>query len=201
MIGFLSNLFVGNKHHHLAWMRANPVHQGHVEVARAVTKGAQGKHTYSIILSNAHDSSKNPLPQSKKLTYAKKAFSGRGVSLAEPKTNILNYAAKLYNQGYTHLHVYAGTDRIVHFKNLLNKYNGKGNTHGFYKFKKIYIHKVGGCRESFIGVNSYSGTKMREAAKLNKTLAFSQMAPESMKISDVIEMFNDVRVGMKLPID
>jgi hypothetical protein len=199
MINFLSDLFTANKHFHMTWMRANPIHEGHVKVANAVVKGAgASKAEYAIILSNAHDGSKNPLPQSRKSYYAKKAFRGIGFSIAEPKTTILNFATKLYNRRVTHLHIYVGSDRQEHFKNLLNKYNGVKNGHGYYKFKKIIIHVVGGNRRETEGVNSYSGSKMREAALNNDSATFHSMAPIYMRIRDINDMFNDVQLYLKL---
>lgn len=187
-----------NKSFHMTWMRANPIHEGHVKVANAVVKGAGANSSdYAIILSNVHDGNKNPLPQSRKSYYAKKVFRGILFSIAEPKTTILNFATKLYNNHVTHLHIYVGSDRSNHFNNLLNKYNGVTNGHGYYKFKKITIHVVGGNRQETEGVNSYSGSKMREAALNNDSAAFHSMAPIYMRIKDINDMYHDVQFYLK----
>lgn len=191
---FIKEAFRPKKEHHTTWMRANPVHAGHGLVVDSVRKAA-GSNDHSIVLTSTHDKDKNPLSPDQKLNYFKLAFGSNNVKLH--KHTVLHHMSDLHNDGVTHVHLHVGYDRANKFDTMIKKYNGRAAAHGYYKFKSITVHPVGGYRTSSYGTDSYSGTKMRQAARLNDRISFGLMAPPKMSTTRVDMMFNHVRRQLK----
>ena len=174
--------------------RMNPPTKGHEENVNGL-KDLASKHNadHVVIASHSHDPKKNPLSPEDKLKHLKRAFPGTNVKVAsKEKPTILHHAADLYNQGYTHLHVVGGGDRVDEYKRLLNQYNGKEGRHGLYNFKKITVHSTG---ERKSGV---SGTDMRNHVKNNNYSEFKKNLPTNIQKNEKHsrELFHDVRKGM-----
>lgn len=187
--------------HHITLGRMNPPTRGHEMVVNHVINSAKkDKAGHTIILTSTHDKEKNPLTPEQKLKHAKRAFPGANIELtSKEKPSILHHASDLHKQGVTNLTVHVGSDRVDEFHKILHKYNGVKGRHGYYNFDKISVKPVGGERkETGKGVESASGTKMREYASTGNKEEFNKMAPSKMSPKHKEEMFNDVRKGMGL---
>ena len=191
------------KHAVLAFGRMNPITTGHEKLVDAV-KSVAKKHgaTPFVVISHSQDAKKNPLSAEQKLQFAKRFFTDVNISTSDKSSpNIFAQASRLYKQGYTHLHIVGGSDRVDEYKTIMNKYNGTKGDHGFYEFKSIMVHSAGERDPDAEGATGMSGTKMREAAKNNDFNTFKKGVPSHATPGDAKKMFNAVRAGMNLKED
>lgn len=191
------------KHAVLAFGRMNPITTGHEKLVESVKSVAKkyGATPY-IVISHTQDSKKNPLSAKQKLEFAKRFFTDVNLSTSDTTApNIFAQASKLYKQGYRHLHVVGGSDRVEEYKTIMNKYNGVKGAHGFYDFKTIMVHSAGERDPDAEGTEGMSASKMREAAKDNDFATFKKGVPSHATPGDAKKMFNAVRAGMNLKED
>lgn len=187
------------KHHVMAFMRANPPHEGHNTVVNKVHEIAkEHKAGHSVVLSHSTDPVKNPLTPEQKLKHAKRAFAkGTNVSTSsKEKPTILHAASDIHKSRTDHLHVVTGSDRVEGFKKLLHDYNGKEGPHGHYHFKSITVHSAGERDPDAEGTSGVSATKMREAAKKGDRETFHSGASSNMSPKHKDEMMKDLSAGM-----
>ena len=187
--------------HHTTWMRGNPIHGGHEAVINQVSNGAaQDKGSHSVVMTGSQDAKKNPLSPDQKLKHARRAFPGVNVEIADKASpTLLHHASNLYDKGVRELNVHVGSDRVKEFDGLLNRYKGVKSKHGYYgNDMKINVIPVGGDRAgASSGIDSYSATKMRQAAQNNDRDSFHKMAPSAMSEKEKDEMMQDVQNGMR----
>lgn len=185
-----------NKHLVMSYVRMNPVHEGHAEVAKTVmntAKGVGGEH--KIILSHSHDSNKNPLSPDQKLKHAQRAFPDANIEVSNKQTpTILHHLSKAHDEGRREVTIVGGSDRDE-FSGLAKKYNGVEGKHGYYKMK-INFAQAGADRDEGKGVASYSASKMRTHATNGDMESFKKMAPKSMSDDHKEEMYHDTRNAM-----
>ena len=197
-----------DRHHHITFIRGNPLHGGHEAVVNQTQGAAEatgGDHT--VVFSRSQDSKKNPLTPEQKIRYARMAFPGANTQLATPQQpTLMHIASGLHDQGVDHLHLHVGSDRVADFEKLLNQYNGQTKPdgtpmqHGYYNFKSITVHPVGSSRdEEGDGMSSFSATKMRDAAQRGDRAAFHAMAPSAMTPEQKDSMMQDTYTGMNPP--
>jgi hypothetical protein len=146
-----------------AFGRFNPPHQGHVAVWNTVAKsGAE----WFIGTNPGTSGAKDPLPYDVKTAWMT-AIDPTVKGHIMPETSVLTLATTIYKQlgerqGLTIAYVTDDQDWAWSGK-LLNDYNGKEATHGYYNFAKI-IH-VASPRVS-------SATALRDAARAGDMKAF-----------------------------
>ena len=167
----------------LAFGRMNPPTTGHekfIKKTHEVAKRVGGK--AHVVASHSEGSSKNPIPQKKKLEYIKKVAHKdvhvSGSSKEHP--TILHQASKLHAAGHKHLHVVAAGEREKEFHDKLHQYNGKSGKHGHYHFKSITVHSAGKRDPDSHGTEGISGTKMREHAHNNDHKSFKAGLPKAL---------------------
>ena len=167
----------------LAFGRMNPPTTGHekfIKKTHEVAKKVGGK--AHVVASHSEGSSKNPIPQKKKLEYIKKVAHKdvhvSGSSKEHP--TILHQASKLHAAGHKHLHVVAAGEREKEFHDKLHQYNGKSGKHGHYHFKSITVHSAGKRDPDSHGTEGISGTKMREHAHNNDHKSFKAGLPKAL---------------------
>jgi len=179
--------------------RMNPPTIGHEKLLNALREKA-GKNAYKVFLSQTSDAKKNPLSYQQKIKHSRKMFPkhGRNILLNKKVKTVFDASVNLFNQGYKKITMVVGSDRVVEFQTLLNKYNGVKGKHGFYNFEQISIVSAGARDPDSDGVEGMSASKQRENAKNNDFSSFSSGIPRSMSNSDAKKLFNDVRVGMGL---
>jgi predicted kinase/nicotinamide mononucleotide adenylyltransferase len=174
--------------------RMNPPTKGHEENVNGL-KDLAKKHNadHLVVASRSHDPKKNPLSPEDKEKHLKRAFPGTNIKVAtKEQPTILHHASALSGQGYSHLHVVAGSDRVDEYKRLLNQYNGVSGKHGTYNFKKITVQSTGERKQ---GV---SGTDMRNHVKNNDYNSFKSNLPSATQNNEKHskELFHDVKKGM-----
>ena len=181
-----------------AFGRMNPPTTGHqklVEKVKSIAK-SEGADTL-IVISHSHDKNKNPLSPEQKLEYVRNFFPGvkfEASSKAQP--NFLAQASNIYKDGYTELHMIAGSDRISEYEKLLNQYNGKRGPHGFFKFNKIAVHSAGERDPDADGATGMSASKMREAATNANVAEFRKGIPSTLDDKEMMQLMTEVREGL-----
>jgi hypothetical protein len=146
-----------------AFGRFNPPHQGHVAVWNTVAKSGS---EWFIGTNPGTSGAKDPLPYDVKTAWMT-AIDPTVKGHIMPETSVLTLATTIYKelgerQGLTIAYVTDDQDWAWSGK-LLNDYNGKEATHGYYNFAKI-VH-VPSPRVS-------SATALRDAARAGDMKAF-----------------------------
>lgn len=158
--------------------RMNPPTTGHHKLIKKVESIAKQHNAKGhIILSHTEGKSKDPLPQSKKIQYAKKLTHLNVSGSDKTHPSFLHQAKKLSDAGHTHLHMVAGSDRVAEYKKLLHKYNGHPDHHNF---KSITVHSAGSRDPDAEGVSGISGTKMRHFARKGDHNNFKKGLPTEL---------------------
>lgn len=164
----------------MAFGRFNPPTVGHEKLIHKVHEVAK-EHDGSahVVASHSEGTSKDPLPQSKKLDYLKKvAPTGVHVSGSSKESpSFLHAAKKLHDAGHKHLVMVAGSDRVDEYKKKLDQYNGK---EGHFNFKSIKVVSSGERDPDAEGVQGMSGTKMRAHARAGEHEQFKAGLPKAL---------------------
>lgn len=164
----------------MAFGRFNPPTVGHEKLIHKVHEVAK-EHDGSahVVASHSEGTSKDPLPQSKKLDYIKKvAPEGVHVSGSSKESpSFLHAAKKLHQAGHKHLVMVAGSDRVKEYEQKLHQYNGK---EGHYNFKSIKVVSSGERDPDAEGVEGMSGTKMRAHARAGEHDKFKSGLPKTL---------------------
>jgi hypothetical protein len=178
----------------MAFGRLNPPTIGHELLVKAVAALAR-KHNadHVIYVSRTQDPKKNPLTVDQKVAYARHSFKGMNIVGANDKVRTFIEAAKDLTGKYDNLVMIAGSDRVLEYKQLLDRYNGKD-----FSFKSILVVSAGERDPDEEGAAGMSASKMRGAAAANDFAKFKQGVPTAMTDTMARRMFDDVRAGMKL---
>ena len=167
----------------MAFGRYNPPTIGHQKLFDKVHQVAKEHNGEAhIIASHSEGTSKDPLPQHKKISYIKKVVpKGTKVSgSSKEHPSIFHHAARLHAAGHEHLVVVAGSDRVDEYKKGLEKYNGVEGRHGRYNFKSIKVVSAGARDPDSEGTEGISGTKMRHFARSNHMDEFKKGLPKAL---------------------
>ena len=183
----------------VAWGRANPPTIGHQKLFDKTIKHAKSvggaPHIY---VSHSQDSKKNPLSASEKVGLIKKAYKNHSNlsvrSSSKESPSILDIAKKLHGEGYHHLHVVAGSDRVEEYHNLLHKYNNKPD---HYHFKSIKVVSAGRRDPDAEGASGMSGTKLRSHAIAGNKEEFKKGMMHGLSDSDKEDVYHKVRASLK----
>ena len=181
--------------------RMNPPTIGHEKLIEKLSKSA-GSNPYRIYLSQSTDPKSNPLPYKEKIKTARRMFPrhARGIILNNKLKTVMEVAVSLYDEGHQRVTMIVGSDRVIEFKTLLEKYNGKKLRHGFYNFRSINVVSAGQRDPDSEGVSGMSASKMRESAGDNDFRTFTQGLPRSFSNKNSKDLFNAVRKGMNLKL-
>jgi len=201
MRSFLEITEATEKHAVLAYGRLNPPTTGHAKLVDKVHEIAQThKATHSVVLSNSVDPKKNPLSQGQKIKHAQRFFPKTNIVAADKQLpTIFHHAANAHKEGVLHLHVVAGDDRVKHFQDSLNKYNGHFDKDGNgYKFKSITVHSAGKRDDNAKGTEGMSASKMRDHATKGNFAEFKKGVPSHVKHEHAKELYDEVRKGQSL---
>jgi len=169
--------------------RMNPPTTGHqLLVNKLVAYAHQNKSTPRVYLSHSVGK-KDPLQYDKKLSFARAAF-GAIVRKSNSK-NVIQILKDLQKEGFTHVTMFAGSDRVPEFTKLLNAYNGKE-----YTFEKITVKSAGERDPDADDVSGMSASKMRALAKDEKIAEFLRGAPNTLKVAQAKSMYAAVRKAL-----
>ena len=182
--------------------RFNPPTIGHGKLLNALTATAQREGGKALVFtSSTQDAKKNPLSKAQIFKYMKKAFPKEKKYFQTRSTarTAIEVAVELQGK-YDKLVMVVGSDRVSDFSSLLNTYNGVDSRHGFYEYKEIDIVSAGERDPDAEGATGMSASKMRKAAVQGDFNLFKEGLPITMKDKDAKNMFNDVRVGLRLDV-
>lgn len=144
--------------------RMNPPTMGHEQVFKTM-KNVGGD--LKIFLSQTQDKKKNPLDYTTKLHFIRQMFPEYQRYIEDnPSLNTFGKVCSyLYDQGFAHVTLVAGDDRLPGMKKLLEDYNGiEGKAHGYYKFETIDAKSSGARDPDSDGIEGVSSSKAKEAA-------------------------------------
>lgn len=197
---FITELFENQtKHAAFCFGRMNPPTQGHQQLINTVAQQGRGG-DFFIFTSQSQDPKKNPLDYQTKVRFLRALYPGIASHVVyEPglKT-IMQVASWLYSKGYRSVTFVAGSDRLVEFRELLEKYNGKEMANGYYQFNSINFVSSGDRDPDAEGVTGVSASAARAAAAAGDYEAFSQ-AVGAGKLTQ--QLYDAVRQGMNLNED
>ena len=183
----------------VAWGRANPPTTGHQKLFDKTIEHAKSVGgTPHIYVSHSQDAKKNPLSASEKVGLIKKAYknhknlSVRSSSKETP--SIVQIATKLHGEGYHHLHVVAGSDRVEEYHNLLHKYNNKPD---HYNFKSIKVVSAGHRDPDAEGAEGMSASKLRSHAIAGNKEEFKKGMMHGLSDKDKEDVYHKVRSSLK----
>ena len=143
--------------------RFNPPHAGHAQLMdMAASSATEEGDDYVIVPSRTNDPEKNPLDADTKIGLMRKMFPQHSEKIVNDPANvtIFDVLKKAHNDGYTNVRVIGGSDRTKAFTKLTNDYNGD-----LYNFDNIEILSSGERDDDAEGVEGYSASRMRLAAK------------------------------------
>jgi len=178
-----------------AFGRFNPPSSNHEELLDSVASIA-GQRCYRVYLSKATESKINPLQFADKVKFVRKMFPkhARSVMSDDDILNPIDICAKLYSQGVKKVTMVAGSDRVIEYKQLLNKYNGQPASNGkFYNFRNgIEVISAGMIDPD----GNSSSARAKAAASANDFESFTKSVPTTF--TEKTELFNAIRSGMGL---
>ena len=177
--------------------RINPPTTGHEKLIKHV-KGLADKEgaDHLVVASHSQDAKKNPLTPEQKKVHLARAFPNTNIQIADKENpTFMHHLRKLHSQGYSHVTMVAGSDRVPDYQKIVNQYNGPGKD---FNFKSIKVVSAGNRDPDAEGTEGMSASKMREHAKNNDLDSFKKGLPKHMSHEHATDLFNDVRGGMKL---
>lgn len=186
---------MADKHIVFAFGRMNPPTAGHSKLVDKVHSEAQ-KHgaDHRVIVSHSQDKHKNPLSAQHKISYLKHIHPGvKFEASTKQHPHFMAHLQKMHKEGYSHVTMVAGSDRVHEFQKLADKYNGKD-----YHFKKIKVVSAGHRDPDAEGTTGISGTKMRAHAANNDYKSFKSGLHSRAQDSHAKKLFHAVRKGMGL---
>ena len=143
--------------------RFNPPHAGHAQLMdMAASSATEEGDDYVIVPSRTNDPQKNPLDPDTKISLMRKMFPQHSEKIINDPANvtIFDVLKKAHNDGYTNVRIMGGSDRTNAFNKLSNQYNGD-----LYNFDNIEIVSSGERDDDAEGIEGYSASRMRLAAK------------------------------------
>jgi phosphopantetheine adenylyltransferase len=159
--------------------RFNPPTIGHEKLIDK-TRGANKN--YRVYASQTQDAKRNPLNHRNKIAIMRDMFPAYARKISRiKKTTAIDVMVQLYKEKHTDVLMVVGSDRVAEFNTLLNKYNGKKATHGFYKFKSIRVVSAGERDPDAEGASGMSASKMRKAAQDNDYKTFQKGLPTKFR--------------------
>lgn len=185
----------------LAFGRMNPPTIGHKKLADKVAS-IPGDHYIFLSHSSGGKTkkpgtkgyeNKDPLPFELKLKYAQASFPNVTVGDADVKTAI-GALQKLQGMGYNNVVFVAGSDRVLEFKSLFDKYMGTE-----FEFDNLDVVSAGERDPDAEGVEGMSASKMRAAVRQGDFATF-KMGVANPSIAQ--DLFNDMtRILRDNPMD
>ena len=179
--------------------RLNPPTQAHQMLMNKLKQLADGQ-DYWIFLSHSQDPVKNPLTWQEKTQFVKQIAPDHAAHVVE-EPNIktpLQAADWLYDQGYTHLTLVVGGDRLADMEKLLQGWNSP-EIREKYNRQPITLEFVSaGDRDpDQEGMEGISATKARQAVKDADLPGFEAATGLQGKLAS--QLFDAVAAGMQKP--
>ena len=121
--------------------RFNPPTVGHLKLALKM-KALSGGDDIRIYTTHTIDKTKNPLTNAQIRKFMNPMLQ-RGINVvSSPSRTVFDVVVDLYNNGYRSAKMVVGSDRVMEFDKLINKYNGVKSRNGYYNFESIKVVSV-----------------------------------------------------------
>jgi hypothetical protein len=182
-----------NKSVVLTFGRFSPPTVGHEKLVNKIKDVAVSRKADPMVFtSHTYDKKKNPLTYDEKINFLQTAF-GSLVKRTTART-IIEVAKELSGK-YDTLIAVVGSDRVLEFQTLLDKYNGKE-----FDFKTIDVVSAGERDPDADDVSGMSASKLRSLAVEGDFETFKKGLPSKLK-SHAEEVYKAILKGMKLMED
>jgi len=171
--------------------RFQPPTIGHkLLVDKVISLAKQHKADHVIYASRTQDKKSNPLDVNTKVKYLRKMFPKVNFEAANDNVRTFIEALKsLHKNGYKHVYMVAGSDRLADYQRLFDKYNG-GEDFDFQTLKAV---SAGERDPDAEGASGMSGTKMRQAALDNDFASFRRGIPSTLSDADAKKMMREIK--------
>ena len=178
----------------LVFGRFNPPTVGHQKLLDGAANIA-GEGDLKIYPSRSFDPKKNPLDPGKKVEVMGKMFPDYKDDIVndEDVKSIFDALKLADKEGYENVQIVVGSDRVVEFDNLAQKYNGD-----LYNFDDIEVISAGERDADAEGVEGMSASKMRKAAADGDFESFRMGVPDTLDDSAAKALMNTVRKAMNV---
>jgi len=174
--------------------RFNPPTVGHKKLLDGAANIA-GQGDLKIYPSRSFDPKKNPLDPGQKVEVMGKMFPDYKDDIVNDESvkSIFDALKLADKEGYENVQIVVGSDRVVEFDNLAQKYNGD-----LYDFDEIEVISAGERDADAEGVEGMSASKMRKAAADGDFETFRSGIPDTMDDKAVKTLMNTVRKNMNV---
>lgn len=178
-----------------AFGRMNPPTTGHLKLVNHVKQlAAQEKADHLIVASHTQDAKKNPLTKEQKEKHIGRFFPNTNVKFSSKDSpSFISQLKGLHSNGYSHVTMVAGSDRVPEFQRIADKYNGKE-----FSFKHIKVVSAGKRDPDSESVAGMSASKMRGHAVQSNYSEFKKGIPKHVSDDHAKELYNDIRSGMNV---
>ena len=149
---------------------------------------------HRIYPSRTQDAKKNPLSTRDKVRFMRRFFKKANIVDDKDAITVFHVLQKLSDQGYKHVVLVVGSDRVPEFKKAIGKYVGKDG----YQFDKFEVVSAGDRDPDAEGVTGMSASKVRAAVVTNNFDNFKLGMPEGASKKDVDALWTLLRRTMKV---
>lgn len=177
--------------------RFNPPTTGHEKLLDFSYDYAKKYNADFYIYLSHKFSKKDPLRYKNKLYWMRKIFPQYKSDIEDSTSRTpLDVLVDLYENGYKSVCMVVGSDRQKDFDKLLNKYNGKASSHGYYSFERIIVTSAGARDPDSDGVEGMSASKLRQAVVDDDIELFFSGIPDTLSDYEKAELFSDIGTGL-----
>ena len=182
--------------------RFNPPTSGHeklIDAVKRIAKRTRAEHR--IYPSHSVDPKKNPLTHSEKIKYMRKFYRGANVVDDKSATSPFHAAKAISDQGYKHVILVVGGDRVDELEKLMRPYINHSDPKKSFNFDKFEVISAGKRDPDAEGVSGMSASKMRAAAGSGDLESFKRGLPSAASNKDARDLFNILRKRMNIKED
>ena len=186
--------------------RLNPPTIGHAKLIEATISAAKkdGADYYIFVSQTGPEKSKkdgdgfrkDPLAYKDKLNFLEKMFPNVNFMHVEMANNPFNAAYWLRDNGYKHVKLIAGSDRIPQYESQFAKYIQHDDPKLNLGFESFQVISAGERDPDADGAEGASASKAREFVKMDDYNGFLNIIPNTLTRDQADDLFARVRGGM-----
>jgi len=177
--------------------RFTPPHSGHeVLINKVVSVARKLGYENGIYASKSYGDKRNPLKYKDKIKYLKGAFRNANIVDDASLFNPFVVAKHLSNEGYKHVVLVVGGDRVTDLERDIRKYIGHKDPTKSFDFDTFKVVSAGKRDPDADDITGMSASKMRRAAIEGDFDTFKIGVPSGMKDRDTKKMYDDTRKGL-----
>jgi len=177
------------------WGRFNPPTIGHKKLLDNTARIARfWGADYFIYPTHTVDPKKDPLKSDRKVEWMRKIYPthARNIIYDKEINTFIKLLQKLQLE-YDEVVWVAGSDRVPAYRGILTKYNGVE-----FSYRTAKCISAGTRDPDAEGAAGMSASKMRAAAKEINTTKFKLGIPDTLSVSEKLQLMQEVRIGMGL---